>query len=375
MIKSITNAITMLSPHVKKVGYYLVPEITLMNKYERWRGQAKVLKLSKEARVRLEWFIYYESKANKNTSLTARHFGIAPKTFYKWKKLFDGKNLRTLESRSKAPKHVRQKEITPEEERRVIKLRRKYIYWGKMKIAVLYEREYRKPISSWKVQYTIEKYKMYRKPQKNKQTQAKRKRNKEKKHTKDLKKQPFPGFLIAFDTIVIYWNGKKRYILTGIDEVSKIAFARMYTTKHSRNAKDFIQRMAYLLDYELWNACHDNGSEFEKEFQDAVEELKIGDYWSRVATPKDNPICERFNRTIQEEFIDLGNMTDDVVLFNKRVTEWLIEYTFVRPHQTLDYMTPWSFYQRTAKVLPMYSSRTRDCIKCVNLIYSLHFGE
>ena len=348
----------MLAPHVKKVGYYLVPEITLMNKHERWRKQAKALKLSKEAKNRLEWIIYYETKAKENASLTARHFGIVPKTFHKWKKLFDGKNLRTLESRDRAPKHVRQKEITPEEETRVIKLRKDHLCWGKMKIKKLYENTYGKPISSWKVQYTIENRKLYCKPEKNKQTQAKRKRNKEKKRTKDLKKKPFPGFLIALDTIVIYWNGKKRYILTAIDEVSKIAFARMYTTKHSRNAKDFVQRMAYLLDYELWNICHDNGSEFENEFQDAVKELGLGDYWSRVSTPKDNPVSERFNRTLQEEFIDMGNMTDDVVLFNKRLTEWLVEYTFMRPHQTLDYETPWSFYQKTAKVLPMYSSRT-----------------
>ena len=348
----------MLAPHVKKVGYYLVPEIKLMDKHERWRKQAKALNLSKEARNRLEWIIYYRTKAEENASLTARHFGISRKTFHKWHNLFDEKNLRTLESKSKAPKRVRQKEIKPEEETRIINLRKEHMCWGKMKIAVLYKRKYGKPISSWKVQYTIEKYKLYPKPQKNKKIQAKRKRNKEKKRVKDLKKKPFPGFLIALDTIVIYWGGKKRYILTGIDEVSKIAFARMYTTKHSRNAKDFIQRMAYLLDYELWNICHDNGSEFEKEFQDAVDELGLGDYWSREATPKDNAVDERFNRTLKEEFIDMGNMTDDVVLFNKRLTEWLIEYTFVRPHQALGYETPWSFYQKTAKVLPMYSSRT-----------------
>jgi transposase InsO family protein len=134
----------------------------------------------------------------------------------------------------------------------------------------------------------------------------------------------------------------------------------MYTTKHSRNAADFIQRLAYLLDYELWNTCHDNGSEFAKEFQEAIETLGLGDYWSRPATPKDNPVNERFNRTIQEEFVNLGNMTDDVIRFNHMVTEWLVEYNFVRPHQTLRYKTPWSFYQETAKVLPMYSSSTRS---------------
>lgn len=359
MIISLNTKLSMLASHVKQVGYYLVPEITLKSKYDRWRGIIKEKQLSKQALNRLEWIIYYETRGKQNTSLTSRYFGIAPKTFYKWKNLFNERDLTSLESKSKAPKHVRQKVITPTEETRIIELRKKYIYWGKMKIKKIYENTYGETISSWKIQYTIEKYKLYRKPNKNKKIQAKRTRNKLKKKTYELKKKDLPGFLIALDTIVIYWKGKKRYILTAIDTVSKIAFARMYTTKHSRNASDFIQRVAYLLDYELWNTCHDNGSEFQKEYQTAIEELGFGDYWSRPVTPKDNPFNERFNRTIQEEFINLGNMTDDVISFNQRLTEWLIEYNFVRPHQTLNYETPWSFYEKSAKVLPMWSSRTK----------------
>jgi len=345
--------------NIKREGYYLLSTFQPSSKYDRWRKQATLLELSKEARKRLEWFIYYQIKGDHNASLTARHFGIATKTFHKWKNLFNEQNLRSLESRSTAPKHVRQREITPTEERLIIELRRAHMQWGKMKIQRLYRNTYGTTISSWKIQYTIERYKLYPNIKKNKKTQAKKKRNRQKIRTTTLKKKPHPGFLIALDTIVIYWRGKKRYILTAIDEVSKIAFARMYTTKHSRNAADFIKRTAYLLDYELWNTCHDNGSEFEKEFQEAIQELNLGDYWSRPATPKDNPVNERFNRTIQEEFIDLGNMTDDTTVFNHNLTNWLVEYNFVRPHQTLDYDTPWEYYAKTAGVLPMYSSSTK----------------
>jgi transposase InsO family protein len=65
-----------------------------------------------------------------------------------------------------------------------------------------------------------------------------------------------------------------------------------------------------------------------------------------------------YTGTLKEEFIALGNFTPDPVKFNHNLTEWLMEYTFVRPHQSLGYSTPWEFYQKTAKVLPMYSSRT-----------------
>ena len=132
----------------------------------------------------------------------------------------------------------------------------------------------------------------------------------------------------------------------------------MYTTKSSRNAADFLNRIVYLLDGSVLNTLNDNGSEFHKEFIEACQKLNLSQYWSRVHTPKDNPVDERFNKTIKEEFIQLGNYTDDVVTFNHNLTEFLIEYTFVRPHQSLGYDTPWEFYQKTAKVLPMYSSRT-----------------
>lgn len=329
-----------------------------MEQPERWRKQADVLKLSKEGKLRLEWLIYYEGVAKKNASLTCRHFGIVPKTFYKWKNRFDGKNLRLLETCSRAPKHVRQKQITPIEEERVVTMRKEHIRWGKVKLSVHYKNTYHETISSWKIGYTILKYKLYHNPKKNTQIQAKRKRSKEKKRITELVKQPFPGFLIALDTIIIWSGGVKRYIVTGIDTVSKIAFARMYTTKSSKNASDFLQRMMYLLDHEVWNACHDNGSEFHKYFAKAVKELGLEEYWSRTHTPKDNPVCERFNRTLEDEYIALGHMNTDPDVFNRGLTEWLIEYNFVRPHQTLGYQTPWQYYEKANKLLPMYSSRT-----------------
>jgi len=329
-----------------------------MSKHARWRKQAKTLALSKEAVCRLEWFIRHEAEGN--ASLTCRHFGITPKTFYKWRAIFgDGSNLRVLESRSKAPHRTRQKEIMPLEEPRIIALRKQHIRWGKMKLSRLYRNTFNETISSWKIQYAIQKWKLHYHPKKNALLQQKRKRSQAKKRITELKKQPFPGYLIALDTIVLHTNNTKRYVLTAIDAVSKIAFARMYTQKSSRNAADFLQRMFYLLDGSILNTLNDNGSEFHKEFIAASRQLNIAQYWSRLKTPADNPVDERFNRTLKEEFIAMGNAAADAVSFNRNLTEWLIEYAFVRPHQTLGCDTPWEFYQKTNKVLPMYPSRTR----------------
>ena len=127
---------------------------------------------------------------------------------------------------------------------------------------------------------------------------------------------------------------------------------------HSYSAKDFLQRLSYLLDGKFDNLQTDNGSEFLKHFETACAKLKVPHYFSRTRTPKDNSECERFNRTLQEEFIAMGNMTEDIDLFNRNLTDWLIEYNFNRPHQTLNYLTPIEFTQKYAKVSKMYSSNT-----------------
>lgn len=149
------------------LAFFLPKEIKLLSEYERWRRVAKILKLSREAKLRLEWIIYYHE--GNDATKTARHFGISRKTFYKWFKEFDRDNLYSLynlEDRSRAPKNTRQKEITQLEEQRIIKLRIDHICWGKIKLAKLYKEIYKEEISSWKIQYTIEKYQLYRNPQK-----------------------------------------------------------------------------------------------------------------------------------------------------------------------------------------------------------------
>ena len=342
------------------------------DKHENWRKQAKLLKLSKEACTRLEWIIFYETKAQKNASLASRHFGIPPKTFYKWRNRFDGKNLHALEEQSRAPKTTRQREITRTEESRIVQLRKDHIVWGKMKIQRLYRTMYGETISSWKVQYTIAKHKLYPNPLKNERLRQKRKRNQAKKRITELKKQPFPGFLIALDAMVLYRSGLKRYILTAIDTFGKIAFARMYTNKSSRSAADFLCRMFYLLDYSFLNALNDNGSEFHSEFVQACQKLGIKQYWSRVKTPTDNPVDERFNGTLKREFLQQGNFHPDPEIFNRNLTEWLIEYNFIRPHQSLGYDTPWKFTSKHPQVLPMYPSRTKPCNRCFHVISCLY---
>ena len=295
--------------------------------------------LSKEAKRRLSWMDYYFSHG-RNVALTCRYFGISRKTFYKWLNRYDKHNLSTLESLSRAPMSKRKRELSLEQEGRIRTLRKKYIRYGKKKLSVLYEKFYKEKMSSWHVQKIIEKYNLYYNPMRNEKLRRKRKLSGKKKRITELKNKEIKNFFFQVDTISIFWGGLKRYIFTATEKVSRLAFARMYKAASSFNGKDFLHRLYYLVDGKIEIIQSDNGSEFAKHFEKACSNLEIGHYFSRVRTPKDNCFDERFNRTLKEEFIQLGNYTPFPEVFNKNLTEWLVEYNFNRPHQSLGYLSP-----------------------------------
>ena len=334
-------------------GFHLTNDLVPL--YHMLSSFKKYANLSKSAKQRLKWMDYYFKC--ENASSTCRHFDISRKTFYKWLKKYDPNNLFTLEDESRAPINVRQPEITSEQKLRVIQLRKKYIRYSKIKLAKIYLREYEEPISSWKIQRVIQQYNLYYNPRKTAKITRRRLKAVKKRRITELKKKPKNGFLICIDAIELRYSNLKRYIFTGIDSYSKVAFARMYRRANSYNASDFLNRLMYLTGGKIENIQTDNGSEFEKYFRYSCDKLNLKRYHSRPRTPKDNPVIERFNRTLQEEFVNRGNFNPDVVQFNSNLTEWLIEYNFYRPHDSLGNETPININNST-KVSPMYPSGT-----------------
>jgi transposase InsO family protein len=344
--------------NLEEYGFQVIEDLVPL--YDMINQLRKGVNLSNEAKQRLKWFDYHR-KTN-NVSLTCRYYGISRKTFYKWYSRYDAYNLSTLEDQDRAPIKRRQREITHLQEHRIVSLRKKYIRESKFNIAIYYQREYGETISSWKVQKVIEKYNLYYHPEKAARTRKKRQRAVKKKRITELRKKKRSGYLIQVDTIVIWYQGIKQYIITGIDVFSKLAFARFYKTHSSYNAADFLLRLNYLFQDKIENIQTDNGSEFAKYFDKGCEYLKIEHYFSRNRTPKDLAVLERFNRTLQEQFLP-GNLTTDIPLANQKLTEWLIHNNLERPHQSLGYLTPIEFHQKHNRVLPMYSSRTWGCQK------------
>jgi len=347
---------------MKNWQYFPAKKKPLLSKYQRWREISKLLKLSSGANLRLEWLIFYYTRANQNVSLVCRHFGISRKTFYKWLKSFNEKNLLSLESKSKSPLNKRKPEYTPEEIQRVIDLRSKYPTLGRDKLQVLYQEEYKEVINYWHLRRIVHDFKLFAQRAvklKNKRQYAQGRVIK-KKRVSELKLEPFAGFLIELDAIVIYFGNEKRFILTAIDYHSRFSFAYMYKGKSSRHAADFLKRLMLLFGGEIKNTHMDNGSEFKKEFLKSALELGIEVYHARPYRAKDKPLIERFNGIIQQEYIDLGHFTLDVEKFNRNLVDWLIFYNFKRPHHSLGLKRPIDYVNMKSKVLPMYSPMTFD---------------
>ena len=100
----------------------------------------------------------------------------------------------------------------------------------------------------------------------------------------------------------------------------------------------FLTQPRQLVKGEVEIIHSDNGSEFAGEFELACKSLSVAQVYSRPHTPKDNPSLERFNWTIQDEWLALSEVgLDDVDDANKDLTAWLIEYNNFRPHETLAY--------------------------------------
>ena len=77
----------------------------------------------------------------------------------------------------------------------------------------------------------------------------------------------------------------------------------------------------------------------------------------------DNPEIERFHQTSEYEWLYNFNLSLDPEELNPRLTEWLTEYNFNRPHQSLAYLTPVEYIEKElakirSPVLPMWSAST-----------------
>ena len=163
------------------------------------------------------------------------------------------------------------------------------------------------------------------------------------------------------DSIARFKDGIKRYILTAIDLKSDFSFAYGYSNLSSKSALDFFQKLEAIAPFQIKAIQTDNGSEFEKYFRDYLEKRKTLHFWNYPKHPQLNAKIERFNLTLQEEFIDWNwNLFYDLDKFNQKLMDWLLFYNTKRPHHSLGNIPPLKYLIQNLGFSNMLWNYTQD---------------
>lgn len=276
-------------------------------------------------------------------------FNVSRSTLYQWWKIYreSGFVLASLNPGSQAPIKRRKRIINPKIITEIKRLRLEVCpNMGKDKIKSFLDPFCRnnnlKTISVSTIGRVIKDKKIYHHRQKvshfGKVKKVKRTKKRRKPRNFKTKQR---GDLIEIDTIVRFNWSIKRYIITAIDVHTRFTFAYVYQKHNSSSAKDFFQKLEQIFPYKIKAIQTDNGSEFHKYFKDYLKKQKIVHYWNYKGQPTKNGHIEKYNRTIQEEFIDQHSvLLEDTKKFNLKLIEWLIWYNTKRPHWSLDLQSP-----------------------------------
>ena len=155
-----------------------------------------------------------------------------------------------------------------------------------------------------------------------------------------------PGYLGAQDT---YYVGNIKgvgriYQQTFIDTYSKLAIVKLYPQKHAIAAADVLNdRVIPLFEshgIRLLRILTDRGSEYcgnreRHEFQLYLDLESIEHTRTQVKSPQTNGICERFHRTIQNEFYVTAfrrKMYHSLAELQADVDVWIEQYNVERTH-------------------------------------------
>lgn len=319
---------------------------------DKWQYYRRIAKkqLSIRAQLRLEWIIFYHTVGKKNISYTAEQFGISRVILHKWLKRFNEKYLASLEECSRKPHIIRDWTITSEEEKAIVQLRSMFIELGRDKLQVLYQTQYGKDISQWKIARIIRKHRLYPKPLKYKRYKQRAKGAQERlrihRLREEIKAMKEYGSLWHMDTIIHPWYGDRRYIFTALEECTRIGFALVSTQYTSFYTTAFLKRLFAFSQGRIKMLHTDNGAEFQGVFEQTCKIMGIQQIYSRPHTPKDNAKLERFNRTLQREWLDFSVVgLARIEEANKDLAAWLERYNKVRPHAAIGYKTPMQYME------------------------------
>jgi transposase InsO family protein len=333
---------------IKRLFYGVRGSFNLYEDAVRWAYM-----LTEKAKHKAKVLVFWEKHG---LQATIDAYSVKRSTLFLWKKQLKDNNgvVESLNEKSKVPKRKRQRTVDSQTESFILNIRKEHPRIGKDKIkALLDQQESLEHISISTIGRVISDLKKKGLISTNKKLSFyartgnlfERSAVKRKKTRRKGYKPIQPGDLLQIDTIVLFINGIKRYIVSAIDLTSDFAFAYAYTSASSNNVKDFFFNLEQVVPFSIKRIQTDNGSEFEHFFREYIEKKNIIHFHNYPKCPKMNAVIERFNRTIQEEFISWHKETLawDLFSFNHKLINWLLWYNTQRPHHSLKQIPPLKF--------------------------------
>ena len=323
--------------------------------------------LSEAARRRLHWLYILYFEQGGNVTKAANKIGISRQWLSPLKNIFEknGQDPRKLEPKSKAPHSTENRDRIPKDtEDKILKVRKdSRNVWGKVKIAVVMERDFKIKVNPNTVNSYLHKHKLIdpKISLKNSRAwQAKIARENPEaelvvryrppKAIKDLA----PGALVEKDMKYV----EKQTQLTSSKQSENFysqhteidSFTRIRSLELARDATAKGSAEAHGKSKEKFKfviACEntDNGNENQREFRDALKKDKVFHFNSNKGTPTDNPRVERSHLTDEIEFYQRGGLKKTYVEQVEALKEWEYFYNWKRPHQALGYLTPIAFHE------------------------------
>jgi len=326
---------------------YILPKLTKgnYNTLVKLISNSLTFSISDCAKFRLHVLDHYFKHGIKST---CHAFSLPRSTIYGWRKSFlaSDKKISSLIPKSTRPIKTRQMDINLKLLEFIRSMRTEYGNLSKYKIKPFLD-EYAKkndlPLyGTTKIGVIIKRRKFFF------ETRSRR-RFKRKPFIVRLKRSPkesLPGY-IEMDSVIIQVINNRYYFLTAIDVVTKFAWVKMTTSHSSKQAKLALIEFMGNYKHNLRTVQTDNGTEFLGEFDEYLSQAQIKHEFIYLKSPKINGVVERFNRTIQEEFIQRN---DDIIFntqkFNQKLTNYLIWYNTKRPHYSLGQISPTEYMQR-----------------------------